>query len=292
VAVKMTGRYGLNAQPLHVGRCRPVDASERNPPQEPDAPEASRTAPHRGIVAIFRAAEADANGPDAAGPELLPVRLSRAAASVLAVDAAGFSVLDGDFRVPLGASDDVASLAERLQFTQGEGPCLDAARRGRALVADAEELSRQWPVFAHELLARTPFRGIMALPLAITDSTPGALDLYVTDVAALRSVPLADAAIVADCIVEALDFAAPVVPTKVEVSELPEDPVPSWLVGPSAQYRRLVWLAMGMAMSKFGITAPDALALLRAHAYGHDTVLDEVAAELVRGTLTLAELNP
>jgi hypothetical protein len=268
-----------------------VDASESTPPEEPQTSEAIREAPHRGIAAVFRAAEADANGPDAAGPELLPVRLSRAAASVLAVDAAGFSVLDGDFRVPLGASDEIASLAERLQFTQGEGPCLDAARRGRALVADAEELSRRWPVFAHEFLARTPFRGIMALPLAITDKTPGALDLYVTDVADLRSVPLADATVVADCIVEALDFAAPVVPANIEVDELP-DPVPTWLVGPSAQYRRLVWLAMGMAMSKFGVSAPDALALLRAHAYGHDTVLDEVAAELVHGTLTLAELNP
>jgi hypothetical protein len=61
-----------------------------------------------------------------AGPELLPVRLARAAVRVLpGVAGAGISVLaDPGMRVPLGASDEDAATAERLQFTVGEGPCL------------------------------------------------------------------------------------------------------------------------------------------------------------------------
>src|SRR6185437_11302048 len=60
------------------------------------------------------------------GLELLPVRLAQACVAVLPVSGAGISLLYDDFRVPLGASDDAASCAEQLQFTTGEGPCLQA----------------------------------------------------------------------------------------------------------------------------------------------------------------------
>lgn len=93
---------------------------------------------------------------DTAGPDLLPVRLARACVGVLGVDGAGLSVVSGAFRVPLGASDDVAALAERLQFTQGEGPCLDAAVHGRLVVAAEPELQRRWPMFPQELLTAPP----------------------------------------------------------------------------------------------------------------------------------------
>src|SRR3954471_8525889 len=80
------------------------------------------------VVTRFRRAWGSQQGGEDAGPELLPTRLTRACLAVLpAADGAGLSLLDNDFRVPIGATDDVAALAERLQFTIGEGPCLDAA---------------------------------------------------------------------------------------------------------------------------------------------------------------------
>jgi hypothetical protein len=58
----------------------------------------------------------------------------------LGVDGAGLSIHgQAQKRTPLGASSNDASTAERLQFTAGAGPCLDAARSG-------------WPVFAVEPL--------------------------------------------------------------------------------------------------------------------------------------------
>jgi hypothetical protein len=53
------------------------------------------------------------NYPDVPGPELLPTRLMRACAQILPVQAAGISVFTGfRHRVPLGASDDTAALAD------------------------------------------------------------------------------------------------------------------------------------------------------------------------------------
>src|SRR4051794_10539556 len=83
--------------------------------------------PVAAVAAEFRAAWAGARDPQTADPDLLPVRLARAAADVLGADGAGISFYEDDFRVPLGASDEMTTLAERLQFTQGQGPCLDAA---------------------------------------------------------------------------------------------------------------------------------------------------------------------
>ena len=80
--------------------------------------------------------------------ELLPVRLARAAAAVLAVDGVGLSIHGGpDLRTPLAGSSARASLAERLQFTIGRGPCLLAAASGFPVFGTADLLARRWPMF-------------------------------------------------------------------------------------------------------------------------------------------------
>src|SRR3954449_10762757 len=95
------------------------------------------------IAAAYRAALGRLVDPDES--ELLPVRLAEAVTDVLAVDGAGLSLFDRDFRVPLGASSEAASQAERLQFTQGQGPCLSAGRQRRTLASDGADLSGAWP---------------------------------------------------------------------------------------------------------------------------------------------------
>src|ERR1700710_712461 len=105
------------------------------------------TPPEADLGHRFRAAWVEGDAQTAVA-ELLPVRLARACVAVLPVSGAGLSVIDDSFRVPLGASDETATTAERLQFTTGEGPCLDAARSGRMVVTRGEEISRRWPRFA------------------------------------------------------------------------------------------------------------------------------------------------
>ena len=223
------------------------------------------------------------------GAELLPVRLARACAAVLHVDGAGLSVTTGAFRVPLGASDDVAALAERLQFTHGEGPCLDAAATGRPSVTAEAELHQRWPVFAHELVTRTPYRAVLAVPLMMAPATPGALDMFLRDAAGATQTRIDDAVTLTAAIVDALTASRSTEPDT--GSRWGEQPQPAWLHGPAASDRTVVWTAVGMVMTDHDATTSDALALLRAHAYSHDTTLDAAADNLVNGTVTLSELR-
>jgi hypothetical protein len=242
------------------------------------------------FVTRFRAAWAAHEDGEDRGPELLPMRLTQACRAVLPVDGAGLSLLDNDFRVPLGASDDVAAAAERMQFTLGEGPCLDAAKERRVIVSDRDQLMQRWPLYAHELFTRTPFSGVASVPLALYRDTYAALDLFVSDSSRLGAVSLADVSALSEEMVEALLLAQTVPPPSSD--DTLDDSEPAWMRGPTTRARTFVWVAMGMMMTEFDIAAPDALALLRSYAYSQDTDLDRVAADLAGGGLDFSALRP
>ncbi len=246
------------------------------------------------VAADFRSYWSGDNDPTTASVELLPMRLAHACAAVLPIDAAGLSLHQTEFRVPIGASDDMATRAERLQFTQGEGPCLESARTRRSVTVDAVEMKNRWPSFADELFRQTPYRAIVSLPVAITPQTFAALDLYFRDSTSMAALSLAGVAAVTVQLAEALAAAAgrsPIVPGGGGGAD-DDHLMPLWLDIQPARDRTYVWVAMGMIMSQFGLTPADAVAWLRSFAYGHDRLLDDVAVDLVNGTLDLAQLQP
>lgn len=247
------------------------------------------TAPESETVAArFRAAWTGPADQDTAIPELLPVRLARACVQVLPVDGAGLSLLDHDFRVPVGSSDGMATHAERLQFTQGEGPCLDAARAHQLVVAAAEEIERRWPAFGAEFLEHTPYRGVVSLPVRLSGNTVGALDLFFKHEQDLGRLSIADAVAVTQQITDALIVAQAIAQSTTAWSGEPE---PIWLRGAGVRNRTNVWVAMGMLMTRADVVAADALAMLRGYSYSHDAVLDDIADQLVTGELDIAELR-
>jgi hypothetical protein len=219
--------------------------------------------------------------------ELLPVRLARAASVVLPVSGAGLSLINDRFRVPLGASDAHATAAERLQFTHGEGPCLDAARSGRLVAVQGDEIRQRWPLFAEELFDTTPFVALISVPLPLSADVHSVLDLFLTRSRSLTSVSLSDATTVSDQIVNALQVAAAITGSSEPWLGAPD---PSWLHSPAAESRRNVWVAMGMLMTRMTLSAEDALSALRGYAYSHDSVVDDVAADLVAGTLDVDQV--
>ncbi|MBB3677249.1 ANTAR domain-containing protein [Modestobacter versicolor] len=230
------------------------------------------------------AAQVTAAVPDLPGPELLPERLARACVAVLPVDGAGLSAFfAADRRLPLGASDPHSATAERLQFTVGEGPCISAHASGQTVFADAQSLHARWPVFADALVARTPIRGVISLPLHGALTGLGALDLYVLRPDDLRVLSLTDAltvcAALSDCFATAM------------AGEPRREGGPSWLDAPAATRRALVWQAIGILNAGLELPSPDALALLRAWAYSHDSDLDDVAAAVVERRLPVEALS-
>jgi hypothetical protein len=202
------------------------------------------------IAARFGAALEDATDPGLAGPELLPVRLARACARTLRVDDAGLSLVDAaQQRVPLGASSDIAEVAERLQFTVGAGPCMTAQETRQPVFAVEEDLRRRWPVFTELLVGSTPFRAVVALPLQPALSGAGAIDLYFRTSAEVLDLDVFEALAVGELVTSALSDAA-------VWSEWSPAEGPEWLQGPVPQRRAAVWEAMGKLSVDLEVSAP------------------------------------
>lgn len=236
------------------------------------------------IAERFASALAEVSDPALAGPELLPARLARACARTLAVDDAGLSLVDGSQqRVPLGASSDVAEVAERLQFTVGTGPCMAAQETREPVFAVEEELRRRWPVFTQLLVGKTPFRAVVALPLQPALAGAGAIDLYFRTSAEVLDLDVFDAMAVGELVTSALSDAA-------VWSDWAPAEGPEWMHGPAPERRAAVWEAMGKLSVELELSAPDALSLIRAHAYAAGVTVDDVAADLLSGRLTACDL--
>ena len=234
------------------------------------------------IAGRFREALDDAAEPGLTGPELLPVRLAVAAARMLEVDGASISGTDPEGRrVPLGASSAEVSAAERLQFTTGGGPCMTAQETRAPVFALDEDLLRRWPLFADLLLGTTVFRAVVALPLRPGPAGDGAMDLFFTRSDEVTDLDVFEATAVGELVTSALSEAAVWSP----------EAGPEWLDGPSPHRRAGVWEALGMLDVDLGITAPAALALMRAHAYGSERSADDVAEDLLTGRLHTAQLQ-
>ena len=237
------------------------------------------------IAGRFGAALEDATDPGLAGPELLPVRLARACARTLGVDDAGLSLVDASQqRVPLGASSEIAEVAERLQFTVGDGPCMTAQETRQPVFAVEEDLRRRWPVFTELLVGSTPFRAVVALPLQPVLAGAGAIDLYFRTSAEVLDLEVFEALAVGELVTSALSEAA-------VWSDWSPAEGPEWLQGPVPQRRAAVWEAMGKLSVDLEASAPEALTLLRAYAYGAAVTVDDVAGELLAGRLRPIDLQ-
>lgn len=218
---------------------------------------------------------------------LTPTTLARAVVRVLPVDGAGLSTLVGALRLPLGASSELATCAEELQTTLGEGPCLDAALAQAAVAFDIPELSARWPTYTAELTVKTPFRAAAAVPLRLPGHDAfAALDLFIVDPRARdrldlleldRQIAAPAAALLTTCLDQVPDGGG-------------LDTKPEWY-RTAAGRRHDVWVAIGMVMAERPEPARDALSVLRAHAYRRDRSLDELASDVVNRRIAPAEMH-
>lgn len=221
--------------------------------------------------------------------EMLPVRLAKTCVAVLPVAGAGISALaHPELRLPIGSSDETAAYVERLQFTYAEGPCLAAYASGRPQLASAGVIARFWPELHRDLTAVTPFRAVASLPLHDDAERIGALDLYLEQPGGLEFSDLTDAFAVADLVSDALVAARlyTAVAQRTDFDALPvahRDP----LAG-----RIQVWKAMGLINIELRLTTSDALAVLRAHAYANERLVDDLAHDVVSRRISIDSLRP
>jgi len=123
----------------------------------------------------LRAAVTDAPTPLAAAD-----RLCAACVQLLDVDGASISFIRGDtLQGTFGSSGPFSRTLDELQFTYGQGPCLDAVTQRRPVLAPHVDGAGEdrWPALTEAILGHG-VHAIFALPVSVASTPIGALDLY------------------------------------------------------------------------------------------------------------------
>lgn len=208
--------------------------------------------------------------------------LCRACVELLDVDGAAISVThEGSTRGTFGSSGELSRRLDEFQFTYGEGPCLDAvAGRSPVLVPDlAAPTERRWPAFTGAVLA-AGVRAVFALPVSISTTAVGAMDLF-----RLRPGSLDKAGL--DGSLQAAELAAlPLLNLMTSASTWSTEEDEQVTRPELASLERVeVYQATGMIMAQLDVSVPEALVRLRAYAFAHDTTAANVAWEVVERRL-------
>ena len=201
-------------------------------------------------------------------------RLCVACLQLLGVDAAAISLIDaGENRGTFGASDAAARLLDSLQFTAGEGPCLEAAYTMLpVLVPDLHAQDEpRWPSFK-DAAERAGVRAIFALPIRVGMIGLGALDLFRSVAGPLSPAQLRDALTVADGAAQILLDLFDQSTTATDRAE----PLAQWAQVASLS-RIEVYQATGMIMAQLDLSPASALVRLRAYAFANELTASEVA---------------
>lgn len=205
-------------------------------------------------------------------------RLCAACVELLGVDGAAVSIVDHDAsRGTFGSSGPKSRELDELQFTFGEGPCLDAVRTGGpVLVADLHNARAQrWPAFAEKAL-ESGMRAVFALPVSIASLPMAALDLF-----RYETGPLSDDELMGGLLAAEL-AAVPVLDLLAEAGGAQR------LVDGGDGWDQLTLLdrpevhqATGMLSVQLDVDVAQALVRLRAYAFAQGRTASEIASDIV-----------
>lgn len=211
-------------------------------------------------------------------------RLCEACVVLLDIDAAAISlVFDGANSGTLGSSGARARMYDELQFTLGEGPCLDSVlRRIPILIVDlGDPEEARWPAYRPAMLAHQ-IRGVYAIPVVVAGEFVGALDLFRARPGPLLAADLAGA-------VAAAELAA------IPLLDLLDGDLQAAVTDPNsnawAELNKLTRAelsqAIGMLVAQLEVEPALALILLRAHAYASGRSVTGIARDILDRRLKL-----
>lgn len=204
-------------------------------------------------------------------------RLCEVSARVVEMTGAGIMLMSGDVRRgSVCSTDDVSALIEELQYTLGEGPCVDAYEQDRPVMEP--DLSHpsvpRWAAFSPPAL-EAGAKAVFGFPLQVGNERLGALNLYRDRAGPLTHDQHADALVmagVAGKAVLAMQAGAP-----------PGALSPALQAG--ADLRLVVHQASGMLSAQLEISVDEALVRLRAFAFAQERLLVDVAKDVVARSL-------
>ncbi len=214
-----------------------------------------------------------------AGGEASAPRLCEVSTGIVGVSGAGIMLMSGD--VPQGSlctTNEVSALIEDLQYTLGEGPCVDAYRDDRVVLEPdlVAPVARRWAAFTPPAI-KAGVRAVFGFPLRMGVARLGAINLYRDSPGPLSDDQHADALVMAGVAAQwVLDVQA----------GAPEGTLARRLED-GADFHNVVQNAAGMVSVQLGVSVTEALIRLRAYAFATNRPLGDVARDIVARTLRL-----
>jgi hypothetical protein len=205
------------------------------------------------------------------------------AAHALDANGVGLSVMTTDgIHGMAAASDPVTARIEELQFTFGEGPCIDAFTASRpVLISELGPAAlRRWPVYT-PAVTNAGIQAVFAFPLQVGAARLGVLDVFRSRAGPLSRVELGEAFTFVDRAVTTL------LDGQERTSAVSEDPNGLDRLDEAFDHGAELFQAQGMVMVQLGVPIAEALVRIRAYAYTEGRPLSEVAADIVARRLRL-----
>lgn len=194
-------------------------------------------------------------------------------AEVTGVTGAGIMLMSGD--IPRGSvctTDAVSSLIEQLQYDLGEGPCVDAYHQDRPVLEPnlADPATARWLAFTGPAVDAGA-RAVFGFPVQVGAVRLGALNLYCDAPGPLSDDQHADALLMAGIVAQALMLLQAGAPAGTVAAELEAN----------ADFQYVVHQASGMVAAQLDVGVGRALIRMRAHAFGNDRTLTDIARDVV-----------
>jgi hypothetical protein len=201
--------------------------------------------------------------------EPLTVRLCLALAEISGLDGGSMTIgYTAPSRTMLCATDPVAERIEELQDLSREGPALDAHRLADVVEVTEDEIDQRWPILGQSFPDGVLPARLVAAPMRPAADVLGVVTLY----GGARSTLAVST--------DEIQFLANAIGVAVlggfERSDGTDE---LWST------RDLVNQATGMVVAQLGVRPEDALAVLRAHAFAHETSLAAIANDVVERSL-------
>jgi hypothetical protein len=215
--------------------------------------------------------------------------LCETATRLAGVDGAAVAVLmSTQSRELVYATDEVARRIDELQFTVGQGPCLDAYELAWPQLCpslDSGAAQDNWLAFSSEV-RDIGVEAVFAFPLPGVKHALGVLELYRKTPGELDEEQHSAAATCAEAIGHAILSNVPYRDIDVEAAVGVEA---ASLHSSNPFNRSELHIAAGMVAVHLHVSIDEALARIRAHAYSSGTAVSAAAGEIVARRLTLPQ---
>lgn len=185
-------------------------------------------------------------------------------------DGAGLTLIEADRSDTVVKSEKFVHEVDEIQYSLGEGPCISAAATGRTMRSGSLGKDPRWPRFGSKV-ARLGVHSVLSLPLLTTDGVVGAMNVYAhaRDAFDDRSEHLGEL------------FAVPAAIAVQNAQILAQTQRLAANLQAALTNRAVIDQAIGILMSRSGITADEAFERLRTLSQREHTKLAEIAGGIV-----------